>query len=206
MSDIPLHHWLSRRRGFVERTLADLSLILDRSYAGMSRLLKMVLYQRLDPRVKLVSAAVLIVHSASTQSLWTIATIVGAALTLAIASRLPLGPIFRLWLTVGILAACLAVPAMFLTPGRTVYTVPVLGWSATATGATVAARLVLRALASSTIAAVLVLSTSWQHVLKAMRRFGVPVVAVVLIGMSYRYVVLFLHTAIELTNARKAEW
>ena len=81
---------------------------------------------------------------------------------------------------------------------------PYSAGTVTNTGLLVAGRLLLRALASSTTAAVLVLSTQWQAVLKALRRFGVPTVAVMLIGMSYRYIVLFVQTAIELTNARKS--
>lgn len=204
MSDIPFHHWINRRRGFVERTLADLTYILDRSYLGDTAMAKPSLLRRVDARVKLAASAVLIIHAASTQSVWTIAAILCAVIFVALVGHLPAAPLVRLWFTVGLLAACLAAPAMFMTPGKIVLRVPVIGWSVTDTGAVIALKLVLRALTSSTIAAVLVLSTQWQYVLKAMRRFGVPVVAVVLIGMSYRYIVLFLQTAIELTNARKS--
>lgn len=205
MSDLPLHHWVSGRHGFLERTLLDLELILDRSWAADAGVAHSGVLQRIDPRVKLVSAAVLIIHAAATQQLRIIAMIIGLVLLLAAWSRLELRAIFRLWLTVGLLAALLAVPALFLTPGETpILTVPSPGWSITSTGLTVAAKLLLRALASSTTAAVLVLSTRWQAVLKALRRVGMPAVAVVLIGMSYRYIVLFVQTAIELTNARKS--
>lgn len=187
MSDVPLHHWIARRRGFLERTLADLTLILDRSYAADAAGSGTGVLQRLDPRVKLASALVLILHAALTHRVSTVAAILIAATTLALVSRLPPAPILRLWLTVGLLAALLAIPAWWITGNISV-----------------AAKLVVRPLASSTIAAVLVLSTPWQHVLKAMRQFGVPVTAVVLIGMSYRYIVLFLQTAIEMTNARRS--
>src|SRR4051812_14529336 len=124
MSDIPLHHWLSRRRGFLERTLADLELILDRSWAADAAGAQDGLLQRLDPRVKLASAAVLIVHAAATQRLWTVAVIIGFVVVLAAVSRLELRAILRLWLTVGVLAALLAIPALFLTPGaHTVFVV-----------------------------------------------------------------------------------
>ena len=188
MSDIPLHHWLSRRRGFLARTFADLSLILDRSYSADAGGMPTSWLHRLDPRVKLVSAVVLIVHAASAHNVRTIASILASALLIAFVGRMPIRPILRLWMTVGVLAAMLAVPATFLTPG---------GWG-------LALKLVLRALSSSTVGAVLVLSTPWQHVLKALRRLGFPVVAVVLVGMSYRYIVLFLQSAIELINARRS--
>lgn len=205
MSDIPLHHWVNRRRGFLERTLIDLELILDRSWATDAATARDGLLQRLDARVKLACAAVLIVHAAATAHLRSVAVIIALVLVLAAISRLELRAIFRLWLTVGVLAALLAIPALFLTPGaHKVFTIPVLDWTITDTGLLVGAKLLFRALASSTTAAVLVLSTRWQAVLKALRRFGVPAVAVVLIGMSYRYIVMFVQAAIELTNARKS--
>lgn len=205
MSDLPLHHWVSRRRGFLERTLIDLELILDRSWATDAATSRDGLLQRLDPRVKLGCAAVLVVHAAATTQTGNIVAIIALVLSLAAISRLELQPIFRLWLTVGLLSALLAIPALFLTPGaRRVVAIPASDLAITDTGLAVASKLLLRALASSTTAAVLVLSTRWQAVLKALRRFGVPAVAVVLIGMSYRYIVMFVQAAIELTSARKS--
>ncbi len=204
MSDLPLHHWVSRRKGFLERTLADLTLILDRSYATEAASSQTSALHRLDARVKVASAAILTIQAASASNVSTIAWIVCGVATLAMICRIPPGPILRLWATVGVLAAMLAVPAIFMTPGRPVYRIPLLSWTVTDAGVLVASKLVLRALASSTIGAVLVLSTSWQYVLKAMRRFGIPVIAVVLVAMTYRYIVLFLHTAIDMMNARKS--
>src|SRR4051794_2392979 len=153
MSDIPFHHWLSRRRGFLERTIADLELILDRSHATDAITSDDGFLNRLDARVKLFVAIVLAIQAASSHSPWHIGAIVTLGALLAIASRLPMRPLFRLWLSVGVLAAMLAIPAMFLTDGKLVF------WRISDNGALVATKLVLRALASSTLAAVLVLST-----------------------------------------------
>lgn len=204
MSDIPLHHWFRRRQGFLERTLTDLRLILDRSWdvdvaAGSNGFL-----HSLDARVKLGAAVLLTVHAASARRLSTLAVLIGAVMILAAASRIRWNSVMRLWLGVGVTAALLAIPALFLTAGKPVYIVPGPRWTITDTGSLLATKLVLRALATSAIAAVLVLSTSWQLILKAMRSFGVPVIAVVLAGMSYRYIVLFLQTAIEMMDARKS--
>lgn len=204
MSDIPLHHWISRRRGFIERTLADLVLVMDRSHAADAASSRSGVLQSLDPRVKLLGTGLLILNAAATQELRLILALVILAAALAWISDLPLRPLARLWMTVGVLAAMLAIPAMFLTPGQTLWNIPVFDWRVTEQGGIVAAKLVSRAMASSTLAAILVLSTPWQIVLKAMRSFRVPIVVVVLIGMSYRYVFLFLESAIEMMESRKS--
>jgi len=50
----------------------------------------------------------------------------------------------------------------------------------------------------------LILSTPWTHVLKALRNLGVPVVVVAILGMTYRYIFLLLQTATQLFEARRS--
>ena len=64
--------------------------------------------------------------------------------------------------------------------------------------------LVLRAETAATLAMVLVFTTPWTHVLKALRVFRVPVVFVVILGMTCRYILLMLDTAHEMFESRKS--
>ncbi len=48
------------------------------------------------------------------------------------------------------------------------------------------------------------LSTPWSHLLKALRVFRVPVVLVVMLGMTYRYIFLMLSTAREMFESRRS--
>jgi cobalt/nickel transport system permease protein len=50
----------------------------------------------------------------------------------------------------------------------------------------------------------LILTTPWMHVLKALRIFRVPVVFVVILGMTCRYILLMLQTAHEMFESRKS--
>ena len=204
MSDIPLHHWLNRRRGFLERTLADLALVMDRSLeADLSSSSSGVL-QTLDARVKVLGAAALSVTAASVHDLQVILGVFLAATALAFVSRVPAVPLSRVWLSAGVFSGVLAFPALFLTPGPIVDTLPVIHWGITGTGVAVASKLLSRALAASTVGTVLVFTTPWNLVLKAMRWFRVPLVAVVLVGTTYRYIFLFLETAIDMMESKKS--
>jgi energy-coupling factor transporter transmembrane protein EcfT len=64
--------------------------------------------------------------------------------------------------------------------------------------------LVMRAETAATLALVLVFTTPWAHVLKSLRMFRVPVVFVVILGMTCRYILLMLETANEMFESRKS--
>ena len=68
----------------------------------------------------------------------------------------------------------LTAPAIFLVPGPAFATVPVLGWALSANGLRSALLLIMRAEISVTVSFVLITTTLWIHVLKALRTFGVP--------------------------------
>ncbi len=75
-----------------------------------------------------------------------------------------------------------------------VTTLPVLHWTITEQGLRSAAFLIGRAETAATFAALLVLTTSWPHVMKAMRALGVPVAVVAVLGMTHRYIFVLMTT------------
>ena len=50
----------------------------------------------------------------------------------------------------------------------------------------------------------LILCTPWTHVLKALRVLRVPVVFVVILGMTFRYIFLLLQTARDMFESRQS--
>ena len=48
------------------------------------------------------------------------------------------------------------------------------------------------------------LTTPWAHILKALRVLRVPVVFVVILGMTYRYLFVILETALDMFESRKS--
>jgi cobalt/nickel transport system permease protein len=108
------------------------------------------------------------------------------------------------WLPVLSFSGVIAAPAIFLVPGNVIYRLPVIGWAVTAEGIASAGLLLLRVETAATFAVLLILCTEWTRVLKALRFFRVPVVVVVILGMTYRYLFLLLKAAQEMFESRQS--
>jgi cobalt/nickel transport system permease protein len=194
-----------KRGGLIEHTIEGLYLAMERALhaensAGVGGLL-----QRLDPRVKVAGLFAFILASALATRLWVIAAIFALAILLAALSLISIRMLAgRVWLSALTFTGAIAIPAVFLTPGVAVYHLPGLNWTVTAQGLTTAGYLVLRVETAATLALLLIFTTPWMHVLKALRVFRVPVVFVVILGMTCRYILLMLQTAHEMFESRKS--
>jgi len=163
------------------------------------------LLQRLDPRAKLAGLLLLIVAVAASRRIGVIVALFGIALLLAAASRVPMRTLAaRVWAGTLLFTGLIALPAVFLTPGDVVARIPYVEWSMTAQGLRSAAFLISRVETTATLALLLVLSTPWTNILKALRVFHVPVVVIVILGMTYRYAFLLLSTAREMLESRRS--
>jgi len=190
---------------FVEKTLQGLSGALDQSSVSEHLGNQSGLLQWLDPRVKVVGMLLLIIASAASRQLWVIGLVFAIALILALASQVSMGLLAkRVWLSALLFTGAIAIPALFLTRGVVLWQVPVLGWRVTAQGLNSAAFLIARVLTSATLAITLILTTPWNHVLKSLRVLRVPVVFVVILGMTYRYIFLMLQVAHDMFESRKS--
>ncbi len=127
----------------------------------------------------------------------------GLGIVLALASRLSLWSLAkRVWLVAFSFTFMIAAPALFLTPGEAVYR---FGWLAiTAQGMRSALVLVARVETAVTLSTLLVLTTPWMHLLKALRTLLVPVEVIMLLAMTHRYVVLLTETANAMFEARQS--
>lgn len=161
------------------------------------------LLQALDPRVKVVGVLALVVAAALSRKLPVLAALFGLAIVLALASRLSLWSLAkRVWLVAFGFTFMIAAPAVFLTPGEVVYR---LGWLAiTAQGVRTALMLVARVETAVTLSTLLVLTTPWMHLLKALRALMVPVEVIMLLAMTHRYVVLLTETSNAMFESRQS--
>ena len=190
---------------FLERTLTSFVNALERSLYAEELAKARGLLQRLDPRIKLVGVLALVIAVAVAHKLWVIGTVFGVALLLAVGSRVPLALLTRrVWIPVLLFTGIIALPAPLVIPGRVVGRLPGLGWPVTAPGLTSAAFLVTRVETAATLTVLLILSTPWSHVLKALRVVRVPVVLVVILGMAYRYIFLLLESAQDMLESRRS--
>lgn len=161
--------------------------------------------QAIDPRVKVAAVAVLVISAVAVHRLAVISALFALGVAVAVASHVPIRTLAtRVWLAVLLFTGSIAFPAIFLTPGRVLYTIPLLHWAITAQGLTSASYLLARAETTATFSLLLVLTTPWIHVLKSLRAFGVPVVLVVILGMTYRYIFVLLRTAHDMFESRRS--
>jgi cobalt ECF transporter T component CbiQ len=191
------------KTSFIERTIA--SLLATSHYAASAEDMAAGggVLQQVDPRVKVAGLFGLIFVVAASRELRVIGFLFAVAVLLALLSRIGLGRLFAwVWTPVLFFTGSIALPAVFLTPGHPIATIGPL--FATSQGLRSAAFLVSRAETAATLSALLVLTTPWPWVLKALRTFRCPTVLVTILGMTYRYIFVILQTAFEMFESRKS--
>ncbi len=145
--------------------------------------------QRVDPRVKVVGLMVLVVVVAASHHLAVIGAMFLLGLALALLSGIALGK----------LAGWVWTPVLLFTGSDRA-----AGDCAGPAGAAQRGVLVLRAETAATLSALLVLTTPWPLVLKALRVLKCPIVVVAILGMTYRYIFEILRTALDMFEARRS--
>ena len=194
-----------RRRHLAQRLAQGLLRVMDQAQAAESLAAGDGWLQGLDPRIKLGGALALIFSAVLTHSLGVVVGLFALALLLAWRSQLlAAGVCQRLWLSVLLFSGTVALPALVLVSGDALWQLPWSGWAVSEQGLRSAALLVARAETSATLALLLILSTPWTHVLKAMRCLGAPRVLVAILGMTHRYLFVLAQTAAQLFEARRS--
>ena len=158
----------------------------------------------MDARVKLYGVLLMIVSCAFSHDVNFIALVYFLSLAFAYKSEVLSGSFFRrIWIFMPFYTALIAIPALFVTPGE-----PWLELSGSLTitlqGARVALLLLLRVAASVSFMFLLIITTSWPTLLKALRSLGFPRLLIFLLAVTYRYIYVLLHTANSLFLARKS--
>ncbi len=162
------------------------------------------LLQGLDPRVKVATFVLFIVMVGLARSLSILAIIFVLILALTYLSKVPLGFFLkRVVIFIPIFTAVIALPALFITPGQPLMS---LGGRVVITeqGTRAAGLLVLRVMDSLSFGMLLILSTQWTNLLVALRWLRMPSLLVAIVGMTYRYIFLLLHTANAMFLARRS--
>jgi cobalt/nickel transport system permease protein len=192
------------RRGILERTLADLTHALEQSIFADNISRRAGLLQALDPRVKLVSLLGLLIATSLSRSLPVLVFLYG--LTLLLAWQSSISVVFfikRVWLFIPFFAGLIALPALFITPGPPLASLP-LGLIITKTGFQSVVFLLLRVSTSVSFGVLLILTTPWTTLLKALSVLGVPDGFLLILGMTYRYIFLLLLITEDMFLSRKS--
>lgn len=203
---------MSKTRGFLEKTLGNMTHTLESTLFAEELARQNGRLQRIDPRAKLVGALGILLAISFSRSLLVLLALYLLMLPLAAASRVPLEMYLkRVWLFMPFFTGIVALPALFspFTPGTPLLTLvdtssPRLYLAITEPGVITAAFLLLRVGVSVSVAVLLILTTRWAVLLKALRVLRVPQAFVVILGMTYRYIYVLLHTANNIFLARQS--
>lgn len=189
---------------FIEATLRSFARAFAKALVSERAGSQTGLLQWFDPRVRVIGVSVLVVSGIVCQRLAVVAAVFGLAIAIACGSRLSLSTLAtRVWLVVLGFTGVIAVPAIFLTPGRPLLTVPGV-FSISEPGLKTATLLVLRSETAATLTATLVLCTPWMHVLKALRSLRLPAEIVTMLAMTHRYIFLLIETANQMFESRQS--
>ena len=191
--------------GFLEATALNLTRAIGRALTSEEIARRRGLLQALDPRVRLLGVLALVIAVTLSRKPMVVATLLTLAIVLALLSRVSLATLAkRVWLVVFLFTATIALPALFVTPGRAVWRAPVGAAQITGAGLYTAALLVLRVETAVTFTTLLVLCTPWSHVLKALRSLGLPQELIAMLAMTHRYVFLLTETAGQMLESRRS--
>ena len=186
------------------RSLREISERLERSLVAEEISRRRGWLQSLDTRVKLVTLLALILAVSLTHSLAVLAGLYLLTLVLAWASAIGVFYLIkRVWLALPFFTGIMALPALFLTPGAPLWRLP-LGLVVTRTGAMTTLFLLLRVGASVSLALLLVLTTPWAALLRALTVLRVPDVVVLVLGMTYRYIYVLLRLTNDMFLSRQS--
>jgi cobalt/nickel transport system permease protein len=193
------------QRGFVERTVESLFQTLESSVLAEELARTPGFLQRLDARVKVAGLGSLVIAAATVHRFSMLLALFGLALLTAALSRVPLKILSTtVWVPSLAFSGLIALPAIFVVGNSVAFTLPLIGLRITHEGLLSAGLLLLRVESAATFSALIVLTTPWTRVLRALRFFRVPVTVVVILGMTYRYIFLLLRTVQEMFESHRS--
>jgi cobalt ECF transporter T component CbiQ len=192
------------RRGPLERTLSRMLQALEQSQGADLSARAGGFLQKFDPRVKLLGVFGLIAAVVISQRIEAILAVFLAAVVLARMSKLSWSRLGVTWSSGLIFTGVIALPAIVLVPGPVLGHLPLTGWAISERGLRSAVYLIARSEATLTLSVLLVFTTQWSQLLRALRALRVPTVLVVLTGMTYRYIFLLLETSQDMIQSRRS--
>lgn len=194
-----------QRQDFISRTIVGVTEAIERTvyteeYARADGLL-----QRVDPRAKLAIFVCAILVVGLSRTLPILLGLYVLTVLVALLSRLTVGFfVKRVLLGIPFFAGIVSIPALFLISGSPLVQLSLGSLHLAISDNAVLSVLIFitRVSASVSLAVLLVVTTRWADLLKALRIFRLPAVFIVVVGMTYRYIFLFLHTVENLFLAR----
>ncbi|MDD5560685.1 MAG: cobalt ECF transporter T component CbiQ [Candidatus Omnitrophica bacterium] len=187
----------SRNNGFVERSLSGVLSFLKNSLYAEEYASRRGFMQSLDQRIKTLSFILFIVAILLTKDILIVLALYLLCLFLAYISKIDLGFFLkRTWVFIPLFSLFIAFPALFsnFTPGEELFSFKAAGLALVITRPGVLSVLlfVLRVAAMVSFSVLLSITTRHFDLLKVLRIFGIPQAFVMIMGICYRYIYLFI--------------
>lgn len=190
-----------RRKGgqFIQRSLVSALAFIKESIFADEYAARKGFLQSLDPRIKTLTFLLFIVLAIVTKSLVVLLFLYGLSLLLTYLSKIEL--VFflkRTWIFIPLFSIFVVIPALFsvFSPGKPITTLNLFLFKLTITeqGLSSAVLFIMRVATSVSFAVLLSITTKHFELLKVLRVFRIPQVFVMIVGMCYRYIFLFVET------------
>jgi cobalt/nickel transport system permease protein len=190
---------------FVQRTIAGVTASIERAVFTEELARSDGLLQRVDPRAKAAIFIPAVIVVGLSRSLPMLLAFYAVIVALGLISGLSFTFfVKRVLVGIPLFAGIVFLPALFLIAGDPVISLNIgVGHLAISDNALLSGGLFIsRVAASVSLAVLLVVTTTWADLLKALRSLRAPSIFIVVLGMTYRYIFLFLHTVEHLFLAR----
>lgn len=205
---LPQCHKQRGRADYLEKMLTSISRVVTEDTYQAKLAGKVNFLQQLDPRIKLAGTLLLILAAALTANLYFLLALqillIGAAASAGINFK---SYFSRVWAPALLFSGVAVLPAIFswVTPGETLVGIH-QGTNLTITkqGLTGAVFVLLRTTASLGMALLLVKTTRWPLLTRALGSLGIPGIFVMVLDLTYRYIFLFLTLLSEYILGRKS--
>ena len=204
---------------YLEKTLTDINgMMAEDAYSSTISKYHGVL-QRIDPHVKLIGILALIISTSVAKNIAVLISMNIVIFLAALQSGIRCNAyLIRVWVPTFLFAGIAVLPGIinWITPGESLYTIYTgLHWQVgsfalpadlviTVQGVKSAVFVVLRAAASLGLATLLIKTTRWSLLTKALAKFGLPAGIVTVFDLTYRYIYMFLLILAEYLLGRRS--
>lgn len=197
---------------FLEKNISSFVEVIHKSLYARDMAERKGFLQLLDPRTKIICFGMFLIAANLSFNFAKIFTIYFLLLFLAFLSRIPLKNfILRVWIFLPFFTGIIAFPATLniFVPGKPVFTLLTLPSmhlviAFTDTGIRSALLLVTRVATSVSLTVLLILTTDWISLMKALEILHFPRIGILICLMTYRYIFVLLEICDNLFLARKS--
>ncbi|WP_292460664.1 cobalt ECF transporter T component CbiQ [Methanothermococcus sp.] len=162
--------------------------------------------QSINPKIKLIVILSFVVITVLTKHLEVIFGLYVLSLIFCYFSNVPLKHYLkRVWFFIPIFTGIIALPIIFITPGKPIYVLLNSPYIAiTYEGIYYATIFTLRVATAVSYAVLLTITTTWNDITKSLNKLGIPDMVITIMTIAYRYIFLLMNTLIDSMYSRKS--